>query len=216
MISTTKGVLMLVNEMSSYCLEKPALYLLSLLLGKPDDISNLNIPSDFGLLKFKGMDLLQKRGQIPKLVLDFEHQGGVFRATYFGHVSPFKLGTVHFVQEGEPEINRVFSDAGKVMIPMQAARQVAGLPSGLNWTILAGSLSLWRACCGLPNGCDPSLGKYFTKMKTVSRYQWDNIRYEVEGDEIVEEWSACVSDVVINDMKVVFIIKNGLISALRT
>lgn len=102
------------------------------------------------------------------------------------------------------------------MIPMQAAAQVAGFPPGLDWNILAGSLSLWRACCGLPNGCDPSLGKYFNKMKTVSRYQWDNIRYEIIGNEIVEEWSACIPDVKVNNLKVIFIIKNGLISAVRT
>ncbi len=102
------------------------------------------------------------------------------------------------------------------MIPMQAAAQVAGFPSDMNWNVLAGSLSLWRACCGLPSVCDSSLGKYFNKMKTVSRYQWDNISYEIKGNEIVEEWSACISDAKFNDIKVVFIIKNGLISALRS
>ncbi|WP_197528751.1 hypothetical protein [Maridesulfovibrio salexigens] len=175
----------------------------------------MKVPSDFGLLRFKGMDLLQERGQIPKLVLDFELEAGSFRAVYFGHVSPFKLGSVQLIQEGREEINQVFSSSGKVLVPMQAATQVDGFPPDLNWNILAGSLSLWRACCGLPNGCDPSLGKYFNKMKTVSRYQWDNISYEVEGDEIVEEWSACVPDAVVNDIKVVFVIKNGLISALK-
>ncbi|WP_320174796.1 hypothetical protein [Maridesulfovibrio sp.] len=206
---------MLVNEIYSYSFEKPALYLLSLLLGKPNDISELTVPSDFGLLRFKGMDLLQERGQIPKLVLDFELEGGSLRTVYFGHVSPFKLGNVQLIQEGRAEINHVFSDAGKVMIPMQAATEIAGIPAGLNWNIVAGSLSLWRACCGLPNGCEPSLGKYFNKMKTVSRYQWENISYELKGDEIVEEWTACVTDAVVHGARVVFVIKNGLISVLR-
>ena len=215
MSSTIKGILMSVNDISSYSFEKPALYLLSLLLGTQNGVSGLTVPSDFGMLKFKGMDLLQERGQIPQLELDFEFEGGSFRAVYFGHVSPFKLGSVQLILEGKPEIRHVFSDAGKVNIPMQAAAQVAELPPGLDWNIIAGSLSLWRACCGLPNGCDPSLGKYFKKMKTVSRYQWKNASYEINGSEILEEWATCITDAVGHEMSLLFVIKNGLVSALK-
>ncbi len=80
----TKEVLTVVNDISSYCYEKPALYLLSLLLGNPNDVSGLEVPSDFGLLGFKGMDLLQERGQIPSwcwiLNLKGEVSGCLFRA----------------------------------------------------------------------------------------------------------------------------------------
>ncbi|NDV22683.1 hypothetical protein [Desulfovibrio sp. JC022] len=206
---------MSVDEISTDCFEKPSLYLLSLLLGPQHDISGMVIPSDFGPLTFKGMDLLQQRGQIPRLELCFELAGGFFRAVYFGHVSPFKLGDVRLEREGLPEINHVFSEAGKVHIPMQAASQVADLPSGLDWKILAGSLCLWRACSGLPNGCDSSLGKYFNKMKSVSRYQWSNVSYEIQGNDIFEEWSSCIYDAQNGEIKISFFIKNGLLASLK-
>ncbi len=203
------------DEIPTYCFEKPSLYLLALLLGPQNETSSMVVPSDFGPLTFKSMDLLQQRGQIPKLELSYELERGTFRAVYFGHVSPFKLGAVELLREGEAEINLVFSEAGKVHIPMHAASQVADLPPGFDWKILAGSLCLWRACTGLPNGCDPSLGKYFNKMKSVSRYQWNNVSYEIQGNDILEEWSSSFSDTENGEMKISFFVKNGLLASLK-
>lgn len=203
------------NEISSFSFETPSLYFLSLLLGASDASKDMTVPSDFGLLTFKSMDLLQERGQIPRLQLDFKLDAGFFRAVYFGYVSPFKLASAQLKREGSPDIFSIFSEAGKIHIPMRAAEQVAQLPAGIDWKIAAGSLSLWRACCGLSNGCDSSLGKYFDKMKSVSRYQWDNVSYKIEGNDILEEWKTCIPDVESEEINISFFIKNGLFIDLK-
>lgn len=198
------------TNISTFGLEKPSLYFLSTLLDPQGRAANLPVLSDFGPLSFLGMELEQERGHIPQLVLDFEFEGGCFQSVYFGYVSPFKLGTTYLQFDGEKEIERIFSEAGKEYLPMQAAERLSKIPSDFDWKIVAGSLSLWRACCGLPKACDPSLGKYFNKMKSVSRYQWKCEKYEIQGNDIIEEWSSQISYAKLGNKKVLFSIKNGL------
>ncbi|WP_321402421.1 hypothetical protein [Maridesulfovibrio sp.] len=177
------------SEIPRSSFEKPSLYLLSLLLNPDGAASGQSIPSDFGTLTFRKMDLLQERGRIPQLVLDYELAGGSFQAVYFGHVSPFKLHRTELKHNGAV-VKHVFSEAAGGHIHMETALPPSGLPQGLDWKIVAGSLCLWRACVGLPSGCDKSLGKYFSKMKSVSRYQWTNDRFEIQDSNILETWSS--------------------------
>ncbi|NDV25670.1 hypothetical protein [Desulfovibrio sp. JC010] len=206
---------MFASDFSPSCFEKPSLYLLSLLLDPQGFSSGNLIPSDFGPLRFDKMDLLQERGRIPQLALDFTHGDGSFLATYFGHVSPFKLHFAELALGGNVE-RYVFSKGADVLIPMQTARPVSALPQGLDWSILAGSISLWRACVGLPGACEESLGKYFSKMKSVSRYQWINDSYERQGDDILETWSTCIACDDIGDVKISVLFVNGLISGVSS
>lgn len=198
------------TDISTFSLEKPSLYFLSILLDPHGGVADISVPFDFGSLSFHKMDLLQERGQIPRLALDFEFSGGSFHSVYFGHVSPFKLGAVRVQKNGAESVEHVFSEAEKEYLPMQAAGQISEIPSELDWKIVAGSLSLWRACCGLPKACDPSLGKYFAKMKSVSRYRWKCEKYEIQGNDIIEEWSSQISYAKSGNKEVLFSIKNGL------
>lgn len=198
------------TNISTFSLEKPSLYFLSILLDPQGGGADISVPSDFGALSFLGMELEQERGHIPQLVLDFEFDGGCFQSVYFGYVSPFKLGTTYLQFDGDKKIERIFYEAGKEYFPMQAAEQPSEIPPELDWKIVAGSLSLWRACCGLPQACDPSLGKYFNKMKSVSRYQWKCERYEIQGNDIIEEWSSQIFYAKLENKEILFSIKNGL------
>ena len=201
-------------EIAPSSFEKPSLYLLSLLLNPEGFDLDTPIPSDFGTLAFSKMELLQERGRIPQLVLDYMLEGGSFRVVYFGHVSPFKIHSVELEQGGSPVAKHVFSEAANGLLPMETARPLSGLPQGLDWKIVAGSLSLWRACIGLPTACDQSLGKYFSKMKSVSRYQWTNESYEKQGSEISETWSSSIPCAEKEDVKISVSYVNGLIAGI--
>lgn len=201
------------SEISTSSFEKPSLYLLSLLLNPDGHVSGISIPSDFGTLTFCKMDLLQERGRIPQLVLDYELEGGSFQAVYFGHVSPFKLHSTELKRKGTV-VKHVFSEAAVELIPMETALPPSGVPQGLDWKIVAGSLSLWRACVGLPVVCDNSLGKYFSKMKSVSRYQWSNEAFEIQSNKILETWSSDIPCGEIGKIKMSVFFVNGLISGI--
>lgn len=200
------------DEFPFSVLESPALFFLARLLNPAGLPQDLTVPSEFGKLTFREMDLLQERGRLPVLQLDFEFAEGLFQALYYGHISPFKLGSVRIIRAGEPEKEYVFSEAGRVLLPMKYSLQPAELPQGLDWKILAGSLYLWRSCCGLPDVCDPSLGKYFSKMKSVSRYSWENVSYEMNGDIVMEEWSTCVIGTESAEKSISVTLQNGSVS----
>jgi hypothetical protein len=206
---------MSINEISYSSFENPALYLISLLLNPKEFTQDTPIPSDFGLLYFNEIDLLQERGRVPQLMLDFTLEKGVFRAVYFGYVSPFKLHYTELKMDDLPASTSVFSKGNELFIPMEAARPVKGCPQEPDWNILAGSLSLWRACIALPTVCDESLGKYFSKMKSVSRYQWSNDSYEKQGDSIFETWSSCIPCGESADTDISISLVNGLLAEVK-
>lgn len=203
------------GEVTLLSFEIPPLHLLSILLDPEGSSGDIFVPSDFGILRFSQMDLMQERGRIPQLIIDFELDGGKLRAAYFGHVSPFKLHSVEFDREGEPAQKHVFSEGSKVCLPLQACDSVAELPSGLDWKIVGGSLFLWRSCLGLPNACDESLSKYFSKMKSVSRYQWTCESYARQGEDILEKWSASVSCNDGDNLKISIFLVDGLVSKIE-
>ncbi|WP_415716142.1 hypothetical protein [Maridesulfovibrio sp.] len=203
------------GEVSLPDFEMPALYLLALLLD-PDGVDgDIAFSSGFGTLRFSRMDLRQERGRIPQLVIDFELDGGKFNAAYFGHVSPFKLHYAEIVCDGLPVQKHIFSEGNEVYIPMAAGVYDGDLPSGVDWRILAGSLFLWRSCLGLPNACDESLGKYFSKMKLVSRYQWINECYKRQGENILETWTSIVPCSGGENLKISILFVDGLISKIE-
>ena len=206
---------MSVSEISLLDFETPSLHLLSLLLDPEGVSGDLSFSSGFGTLRFIKMDLLQERGRIPQLVVDFALDGGKFRAVYFGHVSPFKLHSVELDRKGQPAQKQIFSEGNEVYISMAAGDQVCDLPPGADWRIVAGSLFLWRSCLGLPNACDESLGKYFSKMKSVSRYQWINERYERQDGDILETWTSSVVCSDGNNLKISILLINGIVSKIE-
>lgn len=73
------------------------------------------------------------------------------------------------------------------------------------------SVYLWRSCEGLPKIVSADLEKYFTKMKLVSRYQWEKTSYLVENNCIYEKWYAVVENDEIQ-RRVVVTLQDGLIS----
>jgi uncharacterized protein YkuJ len=200
------------NEISPSSFETPSLYLLSLLLDPDGFALNQPIPSDFGTLFFTRMDFLQERGSIPQLALEFSREGDAFRAVYYGHVSPYKLHFIELEREGVPVLKHVFSRGAEIFIPMETAGPAGELPEGLDWKIVAGSLSLWRACTGLPGICDESLGKYFSKMKSVSRYEWTSESYRKQGGDILERWSSSVPCSGNGNVGISMLLVNGVIS----
>ncbi|WP_419778706.1 hypothetical protein [Maridesulfovibrio sp.] len=203
------------SEVPLLSFETPSLYLLSQLLDPEGLSGDIFVPSEFGVLRFTHMDLMQERGRIPQLIIDFELEDGKFRVAYFGHVSPFKLHSVELDREGETAQQHVFSEGSEVCLPLKACDSVTELPSGLDWKIVGGSLFLWRSCLGLPNACDESLSKYFSKMKSVSRYQWTCESYARQGEDILEKWSASVSCNDGDNLKISIFLVDGLVSKIE-
>ncbi len=175
--------------------EKPALYLLSALLDSGFQLgAQLAIPSDMGELVFKAIDLIQERGKIPLLKLDFEEaiDKTMLEFQYFGHVAPQKFHSVKVEKSGNELIEYTFADVNKVYGKLEADYEPKISLDSINIKLLCGSLYLWRSCVALPKICEESLSKYFKKMKSVSRYEWKLESYSRDLNKIVEKWS-CVA-----------------------
>lgn len=185
---------MLQNGLPSLSLEKISLYFLSLILDEEfDSTVPMCFTSDIGSLQFTGVDLLQERGKLPLLILDFMHSEDAVKILYFGHISPFKLQSVEFCKKcAEPE-KFCFTGTDAAVADLVITDFKGFFPQNIDYKIVLGSLFLWRSCIGLSKVCESSLGKYFSKMKSVSRYKWEMNEYFVKNGSVCEKWSAMVT-----------------------
>lgn len=203
---------MLPNGLSSLSFEKPALRFLSFLFNdKFDVISPPVFETDFGIMQFEGVDLLQERGRLPLLVLDFLQGENAVKIFYFGHISPFKLHCFELHnKDSEPE-KFIFNGPDAVVSHLSATDLKELFPQNIDYKIVAGSLFLWRSCLGLSKVCESSLRKYFSKMKSVSRYEWKMDSYSSGDGLICEQWSAVVSCIDGTERKINVTLSDGVI-----
>ncbi|WP_291326389.1 hypothetical protein [Desulfovibrio sp. UCD-KL4C] len=200
--------------LTSLSYEKSALYLLSVLLDSGFQLgAQLAIPSDMGELVFKSIDLIQERGKIPLLKLDFEGAVSqtVFEFQYFGHVAPQKFHSVKVVKSDNELIEYTFADVNKVYGKLKADYDQTISLDSINMKLLCGSLYLWRSCVAFPKICEESLSKYFKKMKSVSRYEWDLESYFVDMDKILEKWSCVIPTESYADKHVLVTLCDGIV-----
>ncbi|SMF04583.1 hypothetical protein [Desulfovibrio gilichinskyi] len=200
--------------LTSLSYEKPALYLLSVLLGSGFQLgTKLTIPSDMGELIFKSIDLIQVRGKIPLLKIDFEEamDQTSFEFQYFGHVAPQKFHSVKVEKSDNELIEYTFADVNKIYGKLEADYDQKISIDSIDIKLLCGSLYLWRSCVALPKICEESLSKYFKKMKSVSRYEWNLELYFVDVNKIIEKWSCVVPTESHGDKWVSVELCNGIV-----
>ncbi|CCO25449.1 hypothetical protein [Maridesulfovibrio hydrothermalis] len=200
------------DVMSSMNFEKPALHFLALILAEDfNPVVSLSVPSELGDLEFKAVDVKQERGKIPLLLIGFEAKEGRGEISYFGHISPFKLYYFELNNSGECLEKFIFSEAGKPLVRFASADLRHLFPDDLDMKIIVGSLYLWRSCIGLSKICDSSLVKYFSKMKSVSRYQWNMDDHHFENNDVYEKWSAVVIDKQGEERNISIVLENGIV-----
>lgn len=200
------------DGLTSLSFEKPALHFLSLTLDTDFSFdSEVILPTEMGRFSFKKLDLVQERGKLPLLVLDFELEEGTAEILYFGHISPFKLHCFRLCRKGYGAEEYFFSKKGMMNEDPAAADFAEYFPADIDFRIVTGSLYLWRSCVGLPKVCAPDLVKYFSKMKTVSRYQWKNDEYRIENSDSYEKWTGVIPVNKDVDVEISVFFKNGLL-----
>lgn len=183
------------DGLTSLSYEKPVLYLISVLLDSGFQLgAKLTIQSEMGDLVFESLDLIQERGKIPLIKLDFDgvKDNFLFEFQYFGHVAPHKFHSVKFEKSENELIEYTFADVNKDYGKLEADYDQKISLDSIDIKLLCGSLYLWRSCVALPKICEESLSKYLKKMKSVSRYEWKLESYSRDLNKIVEKWS-CVA-----------------------
>ncbi len=198
--------------------ERPALTLTALLLDeKRTSAEGVTVPSDMGGLTFKSMELIQDRGKMPVVMIEFlnEQNQSTWNFSYFGHISPLKLNSVSVVYAdgttGGKTDELTFSEMNKSYGKSEAVYVGPVDIGSIDVKLLCGSLYLWRSCVGLPKACEEVFAKYFRKMKPVSRYEWELSDYSVNGDDVVEEWSCVVPSDAYGEGVVEVTVQNGIV-----
>ena len=168
-------------------IEKSLLHFLALTLGRSGQ-SNAKLKISCGNEKpvFEKLDITQERGRLPMLVLYFTFGSRQMRAEYFGHIAPAKLGCVT-LYEGQHVLEEYhFSRPGKLYDSELLVRMDKLFPDAADAKGLIASLYLWRSCIGLSMVCAEDLKKYFSKMKSISRFEWVVEEITVKGVDIHE------------------------------
>ncbi|OEU64844.1 MAG: hypothetical protein BA863_08030 [Desulfovibrio sp. S3730MH75] len=198
--------------------ERPALSLTALLLDdKRISAEGLTVSSNMGILTFKSMGLIQDRGKMPVVMIEFlnEQNQSAWKFSYFGHISPLKLNSVSVVNADRTVDERTFSEMNKSYGKSEAVYGEAVDIGTVDVKLLCGSLYLWRSCVALPKVCAEVLAKYFRKMKPVSRYEWELCDYSVDGEDVVEEWSCVVPSDAYGKGVVMVTVRNGIVINIR-
>ncbi|WP_031480256.1 hypothetical protein [Maridesulfovibrio frigidus] len=203
------------DGLSMLSFERPALSLIALLLDdKIISAEGLLVPSDMGILTFKSMDLIQDRGKMPVVMIEFlnEQNQSTWKFAYFGHISPLKLNSVSIANADGTVDERTFSEMNMSYGKSEAVYSKAVDIGSVDVKLLCGSLYLWRSCVGLPKACEEVFAKYFRKMKPVSRYEWELNDYSVNGEDIAEEWSCAVPSDAYGKGVVKVTVQNGIVT----
>ncbi|WP_432735367.1 hypothetical protein [Maridesulfovibrio sp. FT414] len=203
---------MLSTFISPVQLEKAVLHFLAIALAAPaENHPCIPVPGGDVTLVFHGLDIVQERGRLPLLVLDFDCGKFRLQVEFFGHLAPAKFHCARLYDGDEVVAEHLFADPGTVYRSELAGEMEAAFPDSADAGALMGSLYLWRSCAGLSCVCPEELGKYFGKMKSVSRYVWELLKAEYTNDAVVEKWITsdytCASD----SAGVSVVLENGVV-----
>lgn len=198
---------------SPYSIEKCVLHFLSLTLEKntPDN-KKLTVFCGSEKLVFRELNIVQERGALPLLELFFDANGSVIKVELFGHISPVKFYRVGLYEEGELRCGHYFTEPGQICPSDLYEQMIELFPADADSRALLLSLYLWRSCCGLSGVCPDDLKKYFSKMKSVSRYEWLNDTIIHKDDEIYEKWTVKNAEGVDKTDSLHVILNNGVVT----
>ncbi|WP_027721650.1 hypothetical protein [Maridesulfovibrio zosterae] len=161
---------------------------------------------------FKGIDVIQERGKLPLLKIDFSIDDITVNIFYFGHISPVKIQSYELCGPDHQKFIHSFSSStGKVVRPLILDVQNQFM-EGIDLKIVLSSLHLWRSCIGLSKVCPADLKKYFSKMQSVSRFQWILAGFTDDYDVVSEKWIANVYTVGGDNKELSVFFENGQIN----
>ncbi|WP_320170756.1 hypothetical protein [Maridesulfovibrio sp.] len=193
-------------------IEKASLHFLALVQGE-----NLHgdapqeVPCCGDLLVFSGLDIVQERGRLPVLALDFEVGQKHLEIDFFGHIAPAKLFRYVMTENGAPLAEYFFCKPGALHQSIIGAEMESLFPAVVDARVVCSSLFLCRSCCGLGGVSPDDLKKYFSKMKSISRFEWILENYAKSGCDMDETWSATVTGCSGADIKLTANLVNGVV-----
>lgn len=194
-------------------IEKCVLHFLSLTLEKntPDN-KKLTVFCGSEKLVFRELNIVQERGSLPLLELFFDAGESVIKVELFGHISPVKFYRFEMYDNGRLISGHCFTDPGQLYHPDVYGQMIDLFPTDVDSRALLLSLYLWRSCTGLSGLCPDDLKKYFSKMKSVSRYEWINDYVFCQDDKIHEKWTVKNMDGMEKSSSLYVILNNGVIT----
>lgn len=199
------------SEFSPLEIEELALRFLAVILDKKHSEPPV-VPFRDGVAVFSGLDIVQERGRLPLLKLEFHCGPGLLYISFYSYISPFKICRASLSLEGNPPTEHVFAEPGKLYLSETAMSGDIRFPTGVSAERLIAGLYLWRSCVGLADICADDLKKYFSKMKSVSHHEWELESYSKNDDVACEIWSARVCESAGENVRVSVSLQNGIVS----